>query len=129
MINLQFTPDWPVSYGFSDVQLLSTGPCICLILPSSFFPNNVVQKSTSDTWIYTLMLTISHAGYLRWLGVCDHLYKYAAFGEFVLPTKNRAERLVRRNKNILLYLSGRIFLNLSGGVSRLIPPRAKILQG
>ena len=66
---------------------------------------------------------------LRWFRVCDHLYKYAAFGEFVLPTKKRAERLVPGNKNILLYLSRRTFLNLSGGASRLIPLRAKILRG
>ena len=28
---------------------------------------------------------------LRWFRVCDHLCKYAVFGEFVLPTRTRAE--------------------------------------
>ena len=48
--------------------------------------------------------------YLRAIRVCDHLEKYGAFGELLLPTKNRAERLVPRNKDILLFLPREIFL-------------------
>ena len=49
--------------GLSDVQLSSNGPCICFILSFPICPNNVIRKSTSDAYIYNLMLTISHAGY------------------------------------------------------------------
>ena len=49
--------------GLADVQLSSNGPCICPILSFSISPNNVIQKSSSDAYIYTLILTISHAGY------------------------------------------------------------------
>ena len=51
------------SCGLPDVQLLPNGACICLILSYSISPNNVIQKSTSDAYIYTLMLTISYASY------------------------------------------------------------------
>ena len=51
------------SCGVLDVQLSPNGPCICLILSFSISPSNVIQKSTSNAYIYTLMLTISYASY------------------------------------------------------------------
>ena len=51
------------SCGLSNVQLSLNGPCICLTLSFSIFPHSVIQKSTSDVYIYTLMRTITHAGY------------------------------------------------------------------
>ena len=49
--------------SFLHVHFSSNGLCGCWSLAFSIFPIDVIQKSTSDTLIYTLMLTISHAGY------------------------------------------------------------------
>ena len=49
--------------GFLDVHFSSNGSCGCLSLAFPIFPIDVIQKSTSDAYIYTLMLTSSYAGY------------------------------------------------------------------
>ena len=49
--------------GFLDVHFSSNGLGGCWSLAFSIFPIDVIQKSTSDALVYTLMLTVSHAGY------------------------------------------------------------------
>ena len=49
--------------GFLDVHFSSNGLCSCSSLAFPIFPIDVIQKSTSDAYIYTLMLTSSYAGY------------------------------------------------------------------
>ena len=49
--------------GFLDVHFSLNGLCGCLSLAFPIFPIDVIQKSTSDAYSYTLVFAISHAGY------------------------------------------------------------------